>query len=205
MLCSSSLKRASFLIASTLLHSVVTAAQTSMTERYQRAEEMLSWNTAKLVVGEIADVHWLPDGNRLWYRVTTPRGKEFMFADAERDTRNLVFENIRLAEALSKSSGTKVDGQKLPFTEIEFVESDKVIEFDIQKKRFRCDVSSYQCSETQSRKRLPSHVLSPDKEWEAFVKDYNLFIRAAAGDDPIRLTDDGVRYWAYGTREPWPA
>lgn len=78
------------ILASTLV--VGTAAQTV---DYQRAEQFLTWNTTKLITGDVAIPNWRPDGNRFWYRVTAPSGADFVLVDPARNTRRLVFDNAR--------------------------------------------------------------------------------------------------------------
>src|SRR6185503_20225489 len=55
---------------------------------------------------------------------------------------------------------------------------------------------------------LPSevpYVLSPDKKLEAFVLNYNIYVRKRGGGDSVQLTTDGVKFWSYGTTEPRPS
>ncbi|NIS34068.1 MAG: hypothetical protein GWN73_27020, partial [Actinobacteria bacterium] len=53
---------------------------------------------------------WLPDGNRFWYRNKLKNGAaEFVLIDPVRDTRAPVFDNARLAAAMSLANDTAYD------------------------------------------------------------------------------------------------
>jgi dipeptidyl aminopeptidase/acylaminoacyl peptidase len=175
--------------------------------RYSRAEQMLPWNLERLTTGDPDGPHWMAGGNRFWYRVNTPRGGEFVLVDPERNTRTLVFDNARLAAAMSVANDTSYDPVKLPFTSFEFADhgaNERVIEFKASARRFACDIASYTCSVGDTLPTNPVYVRSPDGAWEAFVREHNLYVRPAEGGDSIQLTDDGQRFWAYGLPDPRP-
>lgn len=59
--------------------------------------------------------HWLEGESRLWYVNPTPRGKEFMLADAGKKTRKAAFDQEELAKGLSAALGKPVKPYELPF------------------------------------------------------------------------------------------
>ena len=59
------------------------------TEDYARAEQFLSWKTGPLVFGASVRPTWL-EGDRFWYRTTTPAGAEFVLVDPAKRTRTVV-------------------------------------------------------------------------------------------------------------------
>jgi dipeptidyl aminopeptidase/acylaminoacyl peptidase len=172
---------------------------------YSRAEQFLNWNASNLISGDQVSPVWLEDGNRFWYRNKTGSGSEFVLIDPVRNRRSPVFDHARLAAALSVANDTSYEPHKLPFQSFDFVDSERAIEFNLSKKRFRCGLGSYHCVQTDT---LPNSgagfVASPDSVWEAFVKDHNLWIRPRAGGDSIQLTMDGEEFWSYGVTGPRP-
>jgi len=83
------------------------------------------------------------------------------------------------------------------------VEEVSVIEFRVGERQFTCDLTAYDCQVGDTIPRRPdSKVLSPDEQWEAFIHEYDLFIRSTNGGDSIRLTDDGEEFWQYGDQAP---
>jgi dipeptidyl-peptidase 4 len=172
---------------------------------YHRAEQLLGWNLSRIVVGDEVSPEWLEDGTRFWYRATRPDGAEFLLVDPARGERRPVFDNARLAAAMSMAGDTAFDPVRLPFQEFEFVEEVEVIEVRVGERQFTCDVQRYDCQVGDTVPRRPdSKVLSPDEEWEAFIHEYDLYIRPADGGDSVRLTDDGEEYWQYGDQAPRP-
>ncbi len=76
--------------------------------------------------------HWFacPDGttNQFWYRIDLPdNGREFILVDAARGTREAAFDHRRVAEALSKQTGGKMDSRHLPFDAIQISSDDRTI------------------------------------------------------------------------------
>lgn len=170
---------------------------------YQRAEQLLGWNLSRIVVAADVSPEWLDDGTRFWYRVTRPDQTEFMLVDPAQRSQRPLFDNARLAAAMSMAGDTAFDPNRIPFRTFDFVEEVSTIEFRVGERQFTCDLTAYDCQVGDTIPRRPdSKVLSPDEEWEAFIHEYDLFIRSTNGGDSIRLTDDGEEFWRYGDQAP---
>jgi len=151
--------------------------------------------------------HWFQGNTHFWYRNNLKDGaREFVVVDAERGIRAPAFDHEKLAVALSKAASEAFKGDRLPFSEIEFVEDGKVIRFGASGKTWICNLSSYECSvatenpesktsdvtpagdETQESRRGTGrgqgrgepgrNARSPDGKWNAVIKDNNIFVRA---------------------------
>ncbi len=46
---------------------------------------------------------------------------------------------------------------------------------------------------------------SPDGRWDAFIANYNVYVRPATGGDSVALTNDGTALWAYGLPYAMPS
>src|SRR5882672_9490755 len=132
-----------FVLSAIVIH--VAAAQTT-TPDYARAEQFFTWNLDKRIFGNTIDVHWLKDGSRFWYRVKTPRGNEFHIVDPTLNTKKPVFDNGKLAAAMSLAVDTSFEPSKLPFTTFDFGATEQQIEFRAGKRQFKCDVATYRCA-----------------------------------------------------------
>src|ERR1043165_7887115 len=88
---------------------------------YRRAEQMLDWNTSRIISGDSVSPHWLPAGNRFWFRNKLAEGAEFVLVDPVTNRQTLLFDNARLAAAMSLARDTSYDPVKLPFTTFKFV------------------------------------------------------------------------------------
>ena len=170
---------------------------------YHRAEQSLTWNQLRYVFGDYVEPHWTRDGAHFWYRVTTPHGAEFIKVDASALTprRSLLFENARLAAALSRAADSAYDAASLPFREFRFARDgsdEQHIEFDVGRHRFTCDITAYACTVADTTPSCVPYVRSPDGKWEAFVASHNVYIRATGTRDSIALTSDGADLHGYG-------
>ncbi len=186
------------------------AQQKALTaDDYARAEKFMSYNTAPLVLRAGVRPNWLPDG-RFWYRVATENGAEFVLVDPARGTRGAAFDHVKVAAALSAAAGAKYEATKLPFQQIEFSADGKTISFNVERRRFNCDVLGNQCTATpttgnrgneQRGGRFGADLMStsPDGKRTAFIRDYNLWVREVATGKETQLTTDGVKDFGYAT------
>jgi dipeptidyl-peptidase-4 len=183
------------------------AASRTMTERYTRAEQLLPWNAGRLVYGDVVQPQWYKDGTRFWFRNKTKNGADFMFVDPVLNIERPLFDNARLAAAITAAADTSYDPNKLPFQTFKFAkdnEDERNIEFRAGRKRLTCDIIAYSCTAGDTIPSEVPFVLSPDKKWEAFVMKFNVYVRPRGGGDSTQLTTDGVQGWGYGQGDPTP-
>ena len=183
---------------------LVAAAPALAQVSYSRAEQLLNWNTDKLVSGDQVNPQWMKDGNRFWYRNKISDGAEFVLIDPVANGRRLLFDHMRLAVAMSTAGDTAFDGKKLPFQTFKFTndgDNENEIEFNTGKRRFVCNIASYRCTVGDTLKSDQPYVLSPDKKQEAFVHNYNLYVRSRGANDSTQLTTDGIKWFSYGLAE----
>jgi dipeptidyl-peptidase-4 len=166
---------------------------------YARAERFLPYNTASLVLHTADDVAWLADG-RLWYVTATPDGRHFVSVDPRRGTLAPLFDEARLAAALSASSGTHYEGFQLPFRRVELSADGARISFEAASQSWSCDVAGAHCARSEPRNSDES--VSPDKKRAVLIRDYNLWVRDLASGEEKPLTSDGVKDFGYATDNP---
>jgi dipeptidyl aminopeptidase/acylaminoacyl peptidase len=174
---------------------------------YQRAEQFLTWNALRLVYHDQVTPTFYRDSTRFWYRVHTPRGEEFVTVSPTTGSRVLLWDNARLAVALSTAGDTAFDPVKLPFRTFQFDQDGKdehTIRVTVGKRGFRCDLAAYHCAVTDTLPDRTRFVRSPDDRWDAFIANYNVWIRPVAGGDSVQLTTDGEARYGYGTESPRP-
>lgn len=189
------------LFAISLGFSVYTAAQPQETSSpraitsadYEHAEKFMAYNTNPLVYHAVHPV-WTAD-ERLWYRDAGPEGDTFLLFDPAKLTKEPVFDQAKLAAALSAAAGKTYEANKLPFREIELSKDGQFVSLRIGKRQFQCDRQGSKCLVASIG--MESSVASPDNKKLAFVRDYNLWVRDAASGNETQLTTDGVKDYSY--------
>ena len=179
---------------------------------YQHAESFLSFNTEPLIDRAGIKLNWLP-GNKLWYRVNTAQGSEFILVDPVKKTRSTAFDALKLANALSAAGGQTYNASKLPFQSINYSADGKSVLFTADAKKWAYNPQTNQLTADTSKiqpikpERLTgraargggNEAISPDGKRAVFIKDYNLWVRDVATGQQTQLTTDGVKDFGYAT------
>ncbi len=178
-----------------------TAPRAVTTADYAHAEAFMGYRTTPLVYGAVARPSWI-DGDRVWYRVSTAAGTDFVMVDAARGAKSPAFDQAKLAAALSTAAGTTYDAHHLPFTDFEL--AGDTISLNIGSKRWKCDLAGNQCAADAAgggrRGRGGSNEsISPDKKRAVFIRDNNLWSRDIESGKETQLTTDGAKDFAYAT------
>lgn len=175
---------------------VANSPRVSTAADYERAEKFMPYNVAPLVLHAGVRPTWLPD-DRFWYRNTTPDGAEFVLFDPARGTRGPVFDQAKLAAALSGATGKTYRTLHLPFTEFELSADGRTISFHLKDHYWACDLQANQCKDAGALHH--NEVLSPDGKRAVFIRDFNLWVRDVATNKESQLTTDGVKDFGYAT------
>ncbi|MDP2916061.1 MAG: DPP IV N-terminal domain-containing protein [Candidatus Aminicenantes bacterium] len=156
---------------------------------------------------------WIEKTPRFWYRKTVKGGYEFDVMDAATLTKKPAFDPQKLAAALSAAAGEKYSALNPPFQAIAFVDNEAALEFDAGDFKWRCTLADYACKKVgpASRRRgggggspfvtppAPPQEpkASPDGKWEAFIKNYNVWLRSRDKKDDFPLSWEGTEGDAY--------
>ena len=167
-----------------------------------------------LAVNVVSQATWIEKTHRFWYRKTVKGGFEFLVMDADSLAKKPAFDHEKLAASLSSATGETYKAQGLPFRSITFTDDEKAIEFEIGAWKWKCDLTTYACSKVgpAEREQWPpvwgAQFLakeprpSPDGKWEAFIKNYNIYVRPKdkTKKEELALSWDGSEGNAYVTR-----
>lgn len=121
---------------------------------YDRAAQMLGFNTSQLVDRNMTRPAFTPDG-RLYYRVLTATGSEYVL--------------------INPADGSRKTGADLNQLGVANLEPKMKVEPN------------------------PLGVVSPDRTREAYIKDFNLWMRDLNTGKETQLTADGVKDFGYAT------
>jgi dipeptidyl aminopeptidase/acylaminoacyl peptidase len=140
---------------------------------------------------------------RFWYR----RGEEFVVVDAATGRKAPAFDHARLAAGLTVATGTEVKANRLPFTTIAFTEDNRFVEVVVAEVRWKVNLETYEVEKAATRpgdsrtiRSLPGPrvaeqdrpVVSPDKTTEAFIRNFNVWIRPVGKKESTALSFDGT-------------
>jgi dipeptidyl-peptidase-4 len=198
------------------------------TADYAQAEKFMNYNVNPLVYHSVDRPTWMADG-RFWYRDTGPDGVTFTLVDPAKKTKGPAFDQAKLTAALTAAStdGTKFSATALPISEFTLSDGDKTVTLTAGRAKMKCDLSGagtctaiadgrparggrggrpaaagappVAAGAPPAGRGRGATVLSPDKTKEAFLRDYNLWVRDVATGTETQLTTDGVKDYGYAT------
>ena len=179
---------------------VMAEGRTLTAQDYGQAERYMIYNTRPLVDHAVGTVHWL-DGTHFWYVDHDAAGDHYLQMDAASGKASPLLDQAKLAAALSKVGGKPVKADKLGITEFR-VAADGRDEIGVDGKQYLCDLKGAgNCADKSKLVKTGSEpgVLSPDRKQEAFIRNWNLWVRDVATGKETQLTTDGVENFGYAT------
>lgn len=106
------------------------AAQTGHAN-YALAARFAPYKIDKLVYSTTIEPRWIKGSEKFWYEWNTSRGKFYYIVDPERRTKDLLFDNDRIAAELTRITKDPWDGQHLPIRKIRFVDPN-TLQFEVE-------------------------------------------------------------------------
>src|SRR5262249_25130036 len=122
---------------------------------------------------------------------------------ADTQQKRPAFDHARLAAALSSAAGHPYTATTLPFNSFTFVDDERALEATFGGDSWRCGLAEYDCRKLDAPDRAGRRPgdrrrrVSPDKQWEALVNNFNLAIRRPGTSAVTLLTFDGSEGNAY--------
>ncbi len=188
-----------------------TLAQGKVTRAdYERAAAMGKKNSA-LTAGMPENPAWAKGEHTLIYGLSTAGGHKFLLMDAETQQKQPAFDQVRLAESLSKAAGREFKPDELPLMRLHMTEKRAAIEFSLDYVPWHCDLSTYHCARRHKEedgeglevggdreKEMPwaansltNTRSSPDGKQVALVENYNIVVQDKDGKQRTVLSTDG--------------
>ncbi len=187
------------------------------TQDYANAERFMPYNATRLVDHTFDSPTFLPDG-RFWYRDTATDGVTFLLVDPSARTKSPAFDHVKLAAALNTAmtqvpvpegmEGPRhLDPHHLPITDLTYPDPTTLLVSLGPSVQMRCTLPTPTCTPTTikpltpptARRARAASEVSPDKKKQAFLRDWNLWVRDAATGEETQLTTDGVKDYGYAT------
>lgn len=157
---------------------------------------------------------WIGKTHYFWY-LDHGRDKDvFWMVNAENGEREEAFQAEKLAAALSRVAGRKIEARKLPFRSLDYDTDRKGFEFEWNNRKWHYSVKHNKLTrrDTIVESRMPWErpdpkaikcVLSPDERWEAYNKDNNIYIKDRTGEKEYALSWDGTKDFYYSGELVW--
>lgn len=187
--------------AQTKTISLTETTQAPEKANYQAAARFSPNKLRKIIYSTAVDPHWLKLTNRFWYQYETPGGKFWYMVDPVLKSKNLLFDNEKMASAITLIVRDPFDAQHLPIENLKFAKDEKSINFEVkstieelkkdrkdkkaadsmQKKIFffNYELASQKLTEVKNYekpKAKPSWgSVAPDSSAVIFSKNYNLY------------------------------
>lgn len=187
--------------AQTKTISLTETTQAPERANYQAAARFSPAKLRKIIYSTAVDPHWLKLTNRFWYQYETPSGKFWYIVDPVLKTKNVLFDNEKMAAAITLIVRDPFDAQHLPIENLKFAKDEKSINFEVrstieelkkdrkdkkaadsmQKKIFffNYELASQKLTEVKNYekpKAKPSWgSVAPDSSAVIFSRNYNLY------------------------------
>lgn len=118
--------------AQTKTISLTETAPTPERANYQAAARFSPNKLRKIIYSTAVDPHWLKLSNRFWYQFETPNGKQWYIVEPAIRSKKLLFDNAKLASAITLVVRDPFDAQHLPIENLKFAKDEKSINFEIR-------------------------------------------------------------------------
>ncbi|WP_434212861.1 DPP IV N-terminal domain-containing protein [[Pseudomonas] boreopolis] len=166
---------------------------------YARAERMLGYLAQPLVDHAVTRVDWL-DAGHFAYIDHDAGGDRLMRMDVATGRATPLFDQKALARTLDRLLRTgerPLDPDRLPIRGIRRA-VDGRYRFSVRGTAVFCDTQAH-CAKVYAKDKPEPGTPSPDGRQEAFVRDWNLWVRELATGRETQLTTDGTENHGYAT------
>lgn len=170
-------------------------------ETYHRAEYFLSNNIQKEVYHLEVNPTWLENKTSFWHQTFTEGGKRFFLTDVIKSTTEEAFDHEELANLLEQETGEIIDANNLPINRIN-LKNDGSFSFEWKNKSFTYQKGAIESSRLEEPRNRDISI-SPDGNWKAFSKNFNLFIENLDTGEEIQLSFDGQKDYEYASYWGW--
>ena len=171
------MKAPKFLLAFVLFIPQILASQDSISlDDYSRAVGFLGENlNNKKVFNLHIQPNWFPDSTGLWYVHQSPEKKRYHKITLPAMLGSDLFDHQKLAAILSDSLGSELKADMLPLTKVEYRNSKELL-ISAEKKTFVLNTDTHALSAPPKKEKNEKEEVSPDKNWIAYQKDFNLYV-----------------------------
>ena len=176
------------------LSQIVSGQKIKSKNDYERAVSFLSKNlNNKKVFNLYVKSSWFPDSTGMWYVNRSPENKKYIGLDFSKLKKYDLFDHEKLANILSDTLNEEIKAEDLPITRIEHKNRHELI-ITVKGKQYIFNTQNQSLIASKAREK-PNQLekSSPDNNWIAFSKDYNLHIKSTETEEIKRLSSSGIK------------
>src|SRR5713101_4216228 len=107
-------------------------ATARVSPNYALEERFLPDQVSKLVFDLAVTPHWFSESDRFWYSYQTTEGTRYYIVDPLKKSKTPVWDNSKVAAALSTLTNFAYDAQHLPIKRLKLVEKDTRMRFEVE-------------------------------------------------------------------------
>jgi len=186
------------------LSHIISSAQ-GTPDDYARADGLVDLTSDKVFHSDIKP-SWIGGTNYFLYENFTAEGIEYIIVNAINQTKRPAFDQKRFAAAFGAVTDRKFEPGKLQLSNIIFSDKLRSFAFVWNDYNWICSLKDYRIirrdrvSSRESsglynwsfRDELSNNpVVSPDKKWTAFIREYNVWVRSDSDKKEYQLSYDG--------------
>ena len=186
-------------------------------EDYNRAYALREKYNAKHVLYAGVVPHWVDQTSAFWYVRQTEKGKEYVKVDAASKKRTALFDQQKMASALTEKAGREINAYNLPLQNCRLNISLDTLRFQLDGKFWAYSIKNNRLldegaipprgkerhwTEVDDEKE-GRPVTSPDGKWTAFIKNDNVYVREVATGKEKQLSQDGTLSNYYSSYIQW--
>src|SRR5271154_6432592 len=108
------------------------AATASPAPNYALEARFLPDSMNKLVFDLSVTPHWFTQSDKFWYAYRTTEGTKYYIVDPVKKTKSLLWDNAKVAAALSLLTNFPYDAQRLPVRRLKLVDNDAHMRFEVE-------------------------------------------------------------------------
>ena len=186
-------------------------------EDYNCAYALREKYNAKHVLYAGVVPHWVDQTSAFWYVRQTEKGKEYVKVDAASKKRTALFDQQKMASALTEKAGREINAYNLPLQNCRLNISLDTLRFQLDGKFWAYSIKNNRLldegaipSRGKERhwmevddEKEGSPVTSPDGKWTAFIKNDNVYVREVATGKEKQLSQDGTLSNYYSSYIQW--
>ncbi|NBT16544.1 MAG: S9 family peptidase, partial [Chitinophagia bacterium] len=99
---------------------------------YELAARFSPKKLEKMIFSTAVDPHWMKTGNKFWYTYETTSGKKWYVVDPVKLTKTPMFDNDKLAAAITRIVKDPFDGKHMSLDNLKFVKEEQWISFEVK-------------------------------------------------------------------------